>query len=297
MSLKAGILFGHACPTERTTKNRILGFICLQRPALAAMGATNALAGAVLALRGLPSMFHLAVGLTAVYLLVSAMHTTNDLIDRERDKRKWPARPLPTGVVRVDEAIAYTLMLGALSITLAYYFFTWQSAVICLITWVSGAFYTAFTRDKIGYLTLPWITSSFIALGGWAAFRPETLFSLPAIILYFLFVDWQTFHILTDPYALLYTKTFIIKCKPKTTAYLSVFFSTVCLAIGLMLYYYAGLHWMFLVMLGLASLLFWKSVAPMVEDPTSPPKAVKAFQAAVIYQLILCIAIVVSAAV
>ncbi|MGB8310892.1 MAG: hypothetical protein WCE81_03385 [Halobacteriota archaeon] len=75
-------------PTEVSLRNRIIGFIELQRPALNVIYSfplvisTAALAGARLDDPRLP------IGIIMVYLLMAANLVINDLVDAERDKRK-----------------------------------------------------------------------------------------------------------------------------------------------------------------------------------------------------------------
>jgi 4-hydroxybenzoate polyprenyltransferase len=67
---------------------------------------------------------------------------------------------------------------------------------ILLTALVLGGLYSAYLRDRVGYLALPPIVG-LIYLGGWAAFAPDTLFNswLPWY-LYLLGVVWQTAHIM-----------------------------------------------------------------------------------------------------
>ena len=93
---------------------------------------------------------------------------------------------------------------------------------ILLLAVILGALYSAYLRDRVGYLSLPPIVG-LIYLGGWAAFSPETLFSswLPWY-LYLLGVVWQTAHIMVY-YPLHFTPD--TGSEPKTKAPPAFFFT------------------------------------------------------------------------
>jgi len=64
-----------------------------------------ALAGARLDLQLLPLIIVAFLGGTAASM-------TNDIVDMERDKRKWPMKPLATGLISRSEAVLYTVILA-----------------------------------------------------------------------------------------------------------------------------------------------------------------------------------------
>ena len=91
------ILFDLATPTEVSLRNRIIGFIALQRLAIIAVRslplviATAALAGMRLDDPRVP------FGLIAMWLLTASSNVVNSVVEAERDNLKWPLRPLATG--------------------------------------------------------------------------------------------------------------------------------------------------------------------------------------------------------
>lgn len=58
----------------------------------------------------------------AVYLIVSGMHSINDTIDFKRDGKKWPMRPLPSGLISRDELGIYGIVIGLAGVDLSYIF-------------------------------------------------------------------------------------------------------------------------------------------------------------------------------
>ncbi len=101
--------------------------------------------------------------------------------------------------MRRTEALAIALVCYGGALALAWLFFNEASKanfVILAIGCVAGWGYAAFTRDRIGYLSLPLLIGLF-DLGGWAAFSPETLFtSATPWLLFALAVAWQGAHIM-----------------------------------------------------------------------------------------------------
>ena len=95
------VLFDFAAPTEVSPKNRIIGFIALQRLGRIAIVffplviATAALAGARLDDSRFP------IGIIMVWLLAASDLVINSVVDAERDKRKWPLSPLASTDLKI----------------------------------------------------------------------------------------------------------------------------------------------------------------------------------------------------
>ena len=88
-----------------------------------------------------------------VWLLVASNHVVNSVVDAERDKRKWPLRPLATGLISKTEATLYIFILAGLAFAIALVVFNWLSAAITFFIFIIGYIYARYTRDGIGYLT------------------------------------------------------------------------------------------------------------------------------------------------
>jgi 4-hydroxybenzoate polyprenyltransferase len=117
------------------------------------------------------------------------MYTMNDIIDVERDKIKFPMRPLPSGLIPRWVAAIYATIMAGIGVMVAYLTFNWLCASIALTVIVLGCIYTRYTRDKIGYLTLVWIPA-FEPVGAWAAVSPETIQTpLPWLLYTFLAIN------------------------------------------------------------------------------------------------------------
>lgn len=257
--------WGLSC-SERTLKNRILGFISEQRPLVAAMLFPAVLACATLALGRFPDFRDVAVMLVVIYLAVACMHVLNDVIDADRDTMKWPLRPLPTGLVGRGEAAIYALAMGTISLTLAFYYFSWQFPLVISLTLVLGCIYTAYTRDKIGYLTLIFIPA-LAPIGVWLAFSAQTVASFIPWLLFLFVALHQIGHQVATEIHLSEARPLLVKPKWENMLY---GFSVISMFIvGTVLYFEAHLHWIYLAVLVTVTVLALIAFVPFVRDPKS----------------------------
>lgn len=288
------LLYGGGIPKGKNKKNKILGLISLQRPLVAIMGPLMFFAGAFLALGRIPSFESIIIGSIAIYALTSAEHTIDDFIDKEIDRKKWPDRPLPTETISRKTGGIYAVFLATIGIVLSFIFFTWQLVVVELIALGLGTLYP-FLRDRIGYLVLMGIPP-LIGIGGWVAYSPNTLFTSPVPwILYLVFATWQAFHILTLPWALTVTKTFLVKPKPRIVAEISVIFSIITLLSAIYLSFYLEATWIFVIVMIIISIFFWMSSVPLIKEPAKPENSQRALMVATNYNIVMCIFIMYAA--
>jgi len=191
---------GHVRPLtarfEFDFRDRLAGFVTLVRPVFLILTPVNAAAAAVLSFGGYPAPVKCFLGFVAVAAASCAVNVFNDYTDRVRDRDIWPTRAIPSGRVRPGEALLVAIISLAISLSITWLAFNPLTFSILLLALVLGALYSAYLRDRVGYLSLPPIVG-LIYLGGWAAFSPDTLFSswLPWY-LYLLGIVWQTAHIM-----------------------------------------------------------------------------------------------------
>ena len=182
---------------EAPWRERLSGFIGLVRPLFFVLTPVNAASAAVLAYGGFPSPAKCLAGFFAVAFASCAVNVFNDFIDRDRDRKIWPARAIPSGRFRPGEALTLALASASVSLAITWLAFNPAAFAILLAALILGGFYSAHLRDSVGYLSLPPIVG-LIYLGGWAAFSPDTLFH--SILPWYLFIlgaVWQTAHIMT----------------------------------------------------------------------------------------------------
>jgi 4-hydroxybenzoate polyprenyltransferase len=259
-----GVIYGMGIPRGEGLRNKIMAFVCMQRPAIAIMGPLMFFAAAILSIGRIPSLTDLILGSVAVYLLSAAEHSIDDTIDMEIDKLKWPTRPLPSGVLSRRTGGLYAISMASVGVLISYFAFNWQLVAVELFALGLGTLYP-FMRNKVGYLVLAPIPP-LIAVGGWVAYTPDTLFTSPLPwILYVIFFLWQAFHILTLPWAINVAKTFIVRPKPKNIVYLSVVFSVLTLISTIYLSTFIQGSWIFVLTMIVLSIVFWLIMIPLID--------------------------------
>ena len=266
------VLFGWGAPTEVSLKNRIIGFISMQRPAITVIYSfplvisTAALAGARLDDPRFP------IGLVMVYLLMAANLVINDFVDAERDNRKWSLRPLATGLISKTEATLYIFILAGISFAIALAVFNWLSAAIIVLVFIAAYIYVRYTRDRIGYLTVV-VCEALIPLAVWAAISPGTILTLVPWLLVALrgvyAVGINTANEATDKVSV---KPLFVRVTPFVEKVDYGAAVIVSLFIGILLIFYAQLSWLYLIVLAVTTA--WAFTAVKSVGTQRSPEAV-----------------------
>jgi len=241
------VLMLKMAPAERSFRNKIVGLIALTGLGLDVLVlpfviGTAALSGASFNdLRLLPLLF-------VVIIAAGVANITNDIIDAERDKTKWPLKPLSTGLISKSEAVIYAAILSAIGIVIAIVFFNWLFLALGLLVLVGNLVYSLYMRDNIGYLTviLPFV---LVPVGVWSAFSPETVLTpLPWLLALFLIAYQpaiQITHEGLDPNI----PALFIRPRPTTERALYVASVIAVFFVGIAILLYAQLSWLFAVVL------------------------------------------------
>jgi len=243
------VLFGWAAPTEVSLKNRIIALIALQRPATIVLGffplamAAAALAGARFDDPRFP------FGLIMVWLLVSSDHVINDVFDAERDKRKWPLRPLATGFISKSEGALYSIILAGIAFTIALVVFNWLSAAITLLVVALAYIYGRYTRDAVGYLTVL-VPFSLVPLAVWAAVSRGTILTpVPWLLAAFCVAYVMAINTANEATDKVPVKPLFVQFKPFTEMVVYVASIIISFFIGVLIVFYAQLSWLYLIVL------------------------------------------------
>jgi 4-hydroxybenzoate polyprenyltransferase len=282
---------------EYSLRDRIAGFLALIRPLFFILTPLNAASAAVLALRDYPPLTQCLLGFFTVAFAGCAINVFNDYIDRERDKAIWPSRPIPSGRVNPNEALFMVIVAFAASLSMAWFFFNPTTFFILLTAVILGALYSAYFRDRFGYLSLPPIVG-LIYLGGWAAFSPETLFStLLPWYLYLLGVVWQTAHIMIYyPLHIIYADTepkteappaLFFRPSPQTAIKIGVAFTCLTLLLSLLLPLLAPLNGLYLALIIAVGIYALTSGLRLQKDALNKDKGLKAFTSLSIFRLVI----------
>ncbi len=302
---RAGFGYGLTAKQEYSPGDRLLGFLVLVRPIFLILTPLNAASAAVLGLGGYPSWSQCLLGFCAVAFAGAAVNTFNDFVDRERDRVVWQARPIPSGRVKPKEALILVVILLAASLSMCWLLFNPLTFFILFLSVVLSCLYSAYLRDRVGYLSLPPIVG-LIYLGGWAAFSPETLFSsfLPWY-LYLLGVVWQTAHIMvyyplhiTDKVngksGIKVPPAFFFVPSPKGAVGIGVGFSLLTLLLSALLPLLAPLGPLYIVLVVAAGIYAIGNGLRLLGDASNREKGLKAFSSLSIFRLVISAAILLS---
>jgi geranylgeranylglycerol-phosphate geranylgeranyltransferase len=241
------VLICRMAPAERSFRNRIIGLI-----ALPGLGTDIAVLPAVIGLAALSGASYtdprLLLLIVVVYLAGCVTNITNDIVDAERDKEKWPLRPLATGLLSRSEAVLYMAILSAIGIAIAIVFFNWLFLALGLLVLVLNYVYSRYLRDNIGYVTLI-LPLALVPVGVWSAFSPETVLTpLPWLLALFL-ITYQLAAEITHEGLDPNIPALFVRPRPTTERALYVALVIAVFFIGVAIYLYAQLSWLFVVAL------------------------------------------------
>jgi 4-hydroxybenzoate polyprenyltransferase len=275
-------------------KDKLLGFLILVPPIYLVLTPINAASAAVLSIGGYPSWNKAIIGLITVALAGWGVNALNHFIDRERDKVIWPERTLPT--------LASAIIAFVCALLLSWFFFNPQNFIILLIAIILGASYSAFFRNKVGYLSLPPVPG-LIYLGGWAAFSPDTLFSTPLpLCLYMLGLLWQAAHITTYYPLHIVDNTrsklsvdsvpplLFSRPSPKAAAAFGLCFTCVTFSLSLSLFLLAPLGYLYMVFVAGSGIYTVIVGLKFLREPSNRRLGLRSFASLSIFRLVISVA-------
>jgi len=125
---------------------RLGGYLRLMRPLNCLMMGFAVLAGGVLASRNVSDILwpNLAYGFITGFVLTAASMAVNDYYDREIDVVNEPNRPIPSGLIKPKEALAFAFALTVIGFVSAY-----LTNVFCVLT-AMGAWFLFVTYTTVG---------------------------------------------------------------------------------------------------------------------------------------------------
>jgi 4-hydroxybenzoate polyprenyltransferase len=284
------VLILRTAPTERTFRNKIIGLIALPGIGIDIFYLPIALGIAALAGASFNDLRLLPL-LVIVFLAGAVTNMTNDIIDAERDKTKWPTKPLATGLLSRSDAVLYAVILSAIGIVITIVVFNWLFLALGLLVIVGNVVYSRYMRDNIGYLTVI-LPLALVPVAIWCAFSPETVLTpLPWFLVIFIAAEAtgnQITHEGLDPTI----PALFVRPRPTTERALYVVSVIVMSFSGVAIYFYAQLSWLFVV--ALAVLMAWiMTLARNLGDNRSREKLETGFKitfvAGFIYWLLLAV--------
>jgi len=176
---------------------RTLGYLSLTKPDVTFLVVITTWAGYYMGATGPINWLHLAHALLGTTMIGAGTSALNHYFERRSDAqmRRTANRPLPTGVLRPAEALAFGVLLaagGAAYLALAV---NWLTSALGVITCVSylGA-YTPLKKRTTLATFIGAFPGAVPPLMGWAAARGSL--SVEAWILYAILFIWQFPHFL-----------------------------------------------------------------------------------------------------
>ena len=167
--------------------SRVSGFIRIIRPVNSLMMGVGVLVGAVMVggVKGAGLDWDLALAFITGFTLSGAAMTINDYYDMDVDAINEPGRPIPSGLVKPREAVAYTFLLSAVGLY-ASWLVSWQTLGIAVLAWVVLMAYSSWGK-RTGFfgnlmvstcIALPFIYGGVMVSNS----SPSLLFSLLAFL-------------------------------------------------------------------------------------------------------------------
>jgi protoheme IX farnesyltransferase len=176
---------------------RTLGYLSLTKPDVTFLVVITTWAGYYMAATGPLDWLHLSHALLGTTMIGAGTSALNHYFERRSDAqmRRTASRPLPAGVLRPAEALAFGALLAAGGAAYLGLAVNWLTSLLGVVTCVSylGA-YTPLKRHTTLATFIGAFPGAVPPLMGWAAVRGSL--SVEAWVLYAILFVWQFPHFL-----------------------------------------------------------------------------------------------------
>jgi protoheme IX farnesyltransferase len=179
-----------------TARGRIRAYISLTKPRIVELLLVTTVPSMVVAARGLPSLWLVAVTLVGGSLAAGAANALNCYLDRDIDQvmRRTSRRALPTHTVSPRAALVFGLVLGVVATVLMALFTNWlaTSLTVAAIAYYDLV-YTRWLKRTTSQNTF-WggICGALPVLIGWSAVTGSL--ARPAFVMFGIVFFWQLPH-------------------------------------------------------------------------------------------------------
>ena len=162
----------------------------LARPLNCLLTGVAVLIGAVVALHRLDMPGEVALlAFAAAALVAAAGNAINDYFDRKIDRINRPWRPIPSGRVKIGEALAFAQILFVLGILLALFLNPYCFLLAALNSLVLASYSWRLKREGlVGNLSIGYLVGSTFLFGGLAAGIPGESPFIPKELLVLVFM-------------------------------------------------------------------------------------------------------------
>ena len=153
--------------------NKLAGFVKLMRPVNCVMMGFAVLVGAVLATSVLGDLKWLSLlsGFLTGFTFCAAAMVINDYYDRSIDAINEPARPIPSGTIKTNEALVFMALLIVVGFGFALWISIWCFVVAAISLVITGTYLTVGKRSGLpgnflvsACVAIPFIYGSFVAI-------------------------------------------------------------------------------------------------------------------------------------
>ncbi|MCA1553967.1 MAG: heme o synthase [Chloroflexi bacterium] len=238
----------------RTRRNVLADYVLLTKPWIVALLVTTTLCAMCIAARGVPPLPLLLVTLFGGACAAGGANALNSWYDRDLDKQmeRTARRPIPAGRIASRNALAFALVLCALSILALGLFVNWLSALLAL----TGIVYYSFVYTVL----LKHATPQNIVVGGgagaipplvgWAAVTGEL--SLLALYLFAIILLWTPPHtwalmlLIGKDYARAKVPMMPVAWGEDEARWQSLLYSVALFVVSLIPYTFGALSWLYL---------------------------------------------------
>lgn len=195
-SLEAGLPGNESKGAWGGLRPRLAAYLELTKPSIVLLVVMTGLPAVLIASKGEMQPLLLIAALTGTALAAASAATFNQYFERERDKlmARTAQRPIPSGRVRPNQALAFALTLGSLSMALLLSLTTWQAAAWAMASLLFyGFFYTLVLKDAGPQnIVIGGAAGSSAPVIGWAAVEGSV--ALPAWIMAAIIFFWTPPH-------------------------------------------------------------------------------------------------------
>jgi protoheme IX farnesyltransferase len=183
-------------PAPVTIAERVRGYVRLTKPRIIYLLLITTVPSMVLAKRGLPRLWLVVATLAGGAIAAGGANAINQYLDRDIDEvmRRTRRRPLPAHLIRPRRALAFGLLLGAVSFVVLWRTVNLLSASLSI---AALAFYVLvytmwLKRSSPQNIVIGGAAGAVPVLVGWAAVTGRI--GLPAIVMFVIVFLWTPPH-------------------------------------------------------------------------------------------------------
>jgi protoheme IX farnesyltransferase len=293
---------GHAAkPAVPRPLDTVRAYVALTKPRIIELLLVTTVPTMVLAEGGIPSLWLIAAVVIGGALAAGGANAINQYVDRDIDDlmRRTRNRPLPRHAIAPARALAFGVILGALS-------FAWLTLTVNLLS-------ALLTMSAIGFYVFVytmWLkrsTPQNIVIGGaagcvpvlvaWAAVTGQV--ELPALVLFAIVFYWTPPHFWAlalryrGDYAAARVPMLPVVRGEAESARQIVLYSIALIAVSLLLLPAAGMGWIYLAAAVILGGLFLRLALRLRADAANGRAAIRLFRYSISYLTLLFVAVAV----